>query len=67
MGLFLWVKLGVSYNSKDVSLATSMWMIAEGAGGQFTALFKHWKAVAEDVGEGGIEVVVGGVDGEERH
>ena len=67
MGPFLRAKLGVSYNSKDVSLATSMWVIAEGVGGQFTALFKHWKAVVKDVGEGGVEVVVGGVDGEERH
>ena len=67
MGLFLWVKLGVSYNSKDVFLATSMWVIAETAGGQFTTLFKHWEAVVKDVGEGSVEVVVGGVDGEERH
>ena len=64
---FFWTKLSVSYNGKDVFLATSMWVIAEGAGGQFTALFKYWEAAIEDVGESGIEVIVGGVDGEERH
>ena len=67
MSFSFWAKLSVAYNGKDIFLASSMRVIAEGAGGQFTVLFKHQKAVAKDVGEGGVEVVVGGVYGEERH